>query len=390
MKIVDVRTARVQVPGRFLHLVLVETADGTVGLGESGLQRRPDAVDGIISHLRKWLVGQDARRIEYLWQRMFRGGFYPGADATLAAISAIDIALWDIRGKSLGVPVYELLGGRVRDRVECFYPPFNAPGVEAPELQAEVTNGSSDAAVELSRRMRGAGHRFVRFGPMAGPVFDSHVAAHRIVAQVAAVRADDAETKIMLDLHGRFSLPEARRLLKRLEPYDLYCVEDPIRSESLSAYRALRDGSAAVAVAAGEQWYGKWRFSEFLTEGVLDFLRPDVCLAGGITETRKIAALAEAHLVPLLLHNPMGPVCTAASIHLALALDIVGPQEVGFKLSSMPSDIFSIDLVEDGAHIPFPTAPGLGVELKEENLPSDAESTEPPHFARPDGSFTNY
>ncbi len=395
MQISDIRTAHVDIPGRFIHLVFVETSAGLVGIGESGLQRRPHAVDGAVRHLSKWLIGQNPDNIEHLWQRMFRGGFYPARDASLAAISAIDIALWDLRAKSLGVPLYQILGGATRSSVECFYRPTDAPGITLPnatEISAELARGSAEAASAAALALQNAGHRFIRLAPYIDDVFDASHAARRLVAQVRAIRDVAPDIEIMLDLHGRFSLPEARRLLTRLAPFDLFCVEDPLRSESVSAYNALAPAAPGVPLAVGEQWQGKWDYKPYIFSPIADFLRPDVCLTGGITEVRKIAAASEMAGKQLLLHNPLGPICSAASLQLCFALDNAGPQEINFRFTHMPRDLFDIEFKEDGPFFSsLPTRPGIGVSVDESRLGAHwGESTEPPHPVRRDGSFTNY
>lgn len=391
MKIADIRTHMVQIPGRMFHLVVVETDDGTVGLGESGLQRRPLGVNGTITHLSDWLIGQDVMRIEHLWQRMWRSGYYPASGSEASAVSAIDIALWDIRAKRFEVPLYQLLGGRVRDFVECFYEPGRAPGAKlSPEQASDVHGGPPEAAAAAARALKEAGHRFCRFGPGIASPFDARKSADRFVEQVAAARGAVPEIEIMLDLHTRFDPAQARRLLARLEPYDLFCVEDPLRSESVDAYAALRK-AVNVPLALGEQWHGKWRFAEALRARILDFARPDVCLVGGITELRKVAAMCEAEMVPLLLHNPFGPVCTAVSVHLCMSLENAGPQEIGFPLSEMPEDLFEISLTATGPAMTVSETPGHGVVLREENVKNYAGvATEPPYLVRGDGSYTNY
>lgn len=391
MKVADIRTHLVQIPGRLFHLVIVETEDGTIGLGESGLQRRPLAVNGAIAHLADWLIGQDAMRIEHLWQRMWRSGYYPASGSEASAVSAIDIALWDIRAKTFGVPLYQLLGGRVRDFVECFYEPGRAPGVQLSSEQANAVHGGPpEAAAAAAQALASAGHRFCRIGPGNPSPFDARTSADRFVEQVAAVRKAVPEIEIMLDLHTRFDPAQAKRLLLRLEPYDLFCVEDPLRSESVRAYEALRHATR-VPLALGEQWYGKWRFAEALNAGILDFARPDVCLVGGVTEVRKVAAMCEAEMVPLLLHNPLGPVCTAVSVNLCMSLENAGPQEVGFPFSEMPQDLFDISLTVDGSSMDVSDTPGHGVVLREENAKNyPGVPTEPPYLVRIDGSYTNY
>jgi len=396
MKITDIKTVVVQNPGRTFVNVLVDTDEGLTGLGEAGLQRRWKAIEGGVEHLKKWLIGQDPTRIEYLWQRMFRGGFYPGDRLIGSAISGIDIALWDLRGQTLGVPVYELLGGRSRDRVECFLQPGYLPDKKEPAkddlLKSAAVEGDPDAAADLARRCLEAGHRYFRLGPNLGKeYFEPREAVRKLVAQLRAVRkavGDDLE--LMVDLHARLDPPDAVWFCKQVEPLGLFVVEDPIRSEHREGYRHIRR-QTSVPLAAGEQWANKWEFAQAIEEELVDFVRVDICIAGGITEAKKIAAMAEAHLIRTLFHNPLGPVCTAASLHLDVACSNAGPQEVLFPPAQALPDVYECDFELSGYELSLPNKPGIGVRMNLEAAKNHpGEMTEPPHYHRRDGGYTNY
>jgi len=396
VKITDVSTHVVQAPGRTLIHILVDTDSGLVGVGEAGLQRRWKAVAGAVEHMKAWLVGEDASRIEHLWQRMFRGGFYPGDRVVGSAIAGIDIALWDLKGQELGVPVYELLGGRCRDFVECFFQPgylvSDVGGADSDLLRSAAAAGDPEATADLARLCLRAGHRFFRLGPNSDrPYYDPRYALRRLIAQIRAVReavGDDLE--LMVDLHGRVEASDAIWFCREAEPIGLYVVEDPVRSEMVQAYRRIR-ARTSVPLAAGEQWANKWEFRQVIEEDLVDFVRVDVCIAGGITEAKKIAAAAETHGIRTLFHNPLGPVCTAASLHLDLACPNAGPQEVLFPPGETLPDVFQCGFRLDGTRLTLPETPGIGVVYDRgaaEKHPG--EMTEPPHFSRKDGSFTNY
>ncbi len=399
MKITNIECIPVQAPGRTLVPVLVHTDEGIVGVGEAGLQRRWKAIAGAIDHLRQWLIGEDPLRIEHLWQRMYRGGFYPGDRLIGSVIAGIDIALWDIKGKALGAPVYELLGGRCRDHVDCFLAPTyrtalaNTAADSKDCFRAMTTTGDSpQRMVELARECLADGHRFFRIGPDAeGNLFRSRAAVRKLVAELNAVRdAVGDQLELMVDIHGRLSPDEAIWFCKEVEPLGMFLVEDPIRSEHVHGYRRIRE-HVNVPLAAGEQWASKWEFRQAIEEELIDYARIDICIAGGITEAKKIAAMAEAHLIRILPHNPLGPVCTAASLHLDLACDNAGPQEVVFPPAVMLPDVFECDFKLKGTRLTIPTAPGIGVTFnREAALRHPADMTEPPHFVREDGSYTNY
>ncbi|MCZ2097264.1 MAG: mandelate racemase/muconate lactonizing enzyme family protein [Anaerolineae bacterium] len=395
MKITDVEALPVQAPGRTLVIILVSTDAGITGVGEAGLQRRPQAIVGLVEHLKRWLVGEDPYRIEYLWQRMFRGGFYPGDRLLGSAIAGINIALWDILGQSLNVPVYQLLGGRVRDHVDCFLNTAYLPDDSSADkdMSRLISAGTPEAAAHSAERALAAGQRYFRLAPPtgAGATFDARQAVRALLSQLRAVReAVGDKLELMVDLHTRLSPNEAAWFCAEAEPLNLYVVEDPIRSEHPVAYRWLRQ-QTRLPLAAGEQWANKWEFQRAIEERWIDYARVDVCIAGGISEACKIAAIAETHLVQMLFHNPLGPICTAASLHLDLALDNAGPQEVLFDPNTLLPDVFECAFTVHGTRLTVPDAPGIGVRVnREAALHYPAVYSEPPHLHRPDGSFTNY
>ena len=396
MKITDIQVHPVQAPGRTFVVVLVSTDDGIIGVGEAGLQRRWRGIEGVVEHLRCWLVGQDPFRIENLWQRMSRGGFYPADRLIGSAISGIDIALWDIKGQALGVPVYELLGGRCRDYVEVFSNPGNLDTSVQPEDEALyhklAQEADPDTTAEIARRQLKRGQKYFRIGPPAqGESFESRRSIRQLLAQLRAVRqvVGDA-VELMVDLHTRLTPDEAIWFCREAEPLTMFAVEDPIRSEHRQCYQQIRQRTG-VPLAAGEQWANKWEFREAIENEWIDYARVDLCIAGGLTEGKKIAAMAETHYVKMLFHNPLGPICTAASLHLNLACDNAGPQEVLFPPNDVLPDVFTCDFQMDGIRLTVPTGPGIGVKFDIEAARQyPAEMTEPPHFHRPDGSFTNY
>lgn len=407
MKIKNIECIPVQAPGRTLVVVIVETDQGITGVGEAGLQRRPKAIMGAVEHFRRWLIGEDPMRIEHLWQRMFRGGFYPADRLIGSAISGIDIALWDIKGQALGASIYELLGGRCRDYVQCFlspnYKPVDAAGKDPEDKSASpdannclnaMAAGKDEiaATVELAKQCLAHGHKFFRLGPASiDDQFEPRKAMVQLAAQLEAVRsAIGNQMELMVDLHARFNPADAIWFCREVEPLNLFVIEDPIRSEHADGYRHIRK-HVHVPLAAGEQWANKWEFRLAIEEELIDYARIDICIAGGLTEAKKIAAMAETHLIRILPHNPLGPICTAASLHLDLACSNAGPQEVVFPPATMLPDVFECAFALKGTRLTIPTAPGLGVKFNREVAKKyPAEMTEPPHFRCDDGAYTNY
>jgi L-alanine-DL-glutamate epimerase-like enolase superfamily enzyme len=377
MKITAVESWPVWGGARNFLFVTVDTDEGIAGVGESGLSGRELAVMGAVQHLAPLLIGQDPSRIEHLWQVMARGGFFPALGPVAAALSAIDIALWDIRGKALGVPVYELLGGLVRERVVCY--PHNSEGGVEP-------------LVESARRTWEEGWKFVRWGlPAEGDVLEPRVAVRTAVRQFEALRAalgDDVE--LCLDVHTRLDPADSIALLRAVEPYRPYFMEDPVRAEDLTALRRVR-ARTAVPIAVGEQLHSKWQFRAVIEEELTDFARVDLCLAGGITEAKKIAAMAETHHIKLATHNPLGPVSTAACLHLNLACPNVGVQEQPRRPGTMLTDVVPVQVEWREGYLLPPARPGLGVEFDRAAARAHPfQMREPPHLRRADGSLTNW
>jgi len=396
MKITDIQVCPVQAPGRTLVPIVVETDEGLTGVGEAGLQRRWKAIIGAVEHMKKWLIGRDPMQTEHLWQEMFRGGFYPADRLIGSAISGIDIALWDIKGKALNAPVYELLGGRCRDHVEVFFQPGYLTSVIEHPIEKGVKEGDRVAAVqevvEAAKRYASEGFRYCRISPNAQEgVFHAQEAMSQSLERLRAVReAMGDQLELMVDLHTRLSPPEAIWFCRECEPLRMSVVEDPIRAEHVAGYRYIRQHTN-VPLAAGEQWANKWEFRLAIEEELIDYVRTDLCIAGGLTEGKKIAAMAETHYIKLLLHNPLGPVCTAASLHLDLACDNAGPQEVLWPPQSMLPDVFECGFTLEAGHLTVPTVSGIGVRFNKEAAKAHpAEMTEPPHLQREDGSYTNY
>jgi galactonate dehydratase len=381
MKITHVEAFAVFNGQRNNLFVTVDTDDGLSGVGEGGLSGRELAVMGAIEHFKPLLIGQDARRIEHIWQTLFRGGFFPANRVLSSAISAVDIALWDIQGKALGVPVYQLLGGLARDKVVCY--PHNQPPHDAADI---------DALVENCKRTTAEGWKFVRWGlPQQGEILEPRRSVRLALEQLAAVRSAVGEdVEICFDIHTRLDLPDSVRLCRESEALRPFFMEDALRSENPATYHRLRQ-QTAVPLAAGEQFANKWEFRELIEEELIDYARIDLCIVGGITEARKIAGWCETHHIKLATHNPLGPVSSAACLHLNLATSNVGVQEQPRRPGTTLTDVLPVQVEwQDGYLLP-PTRPGLGVEFdREAARRSPFRMTEPTHLRRLDGSFTNW
>ncbi len=379
MKITNIEPYPVWAGHRNFLFVVVDTDEGIYGIGEAGIAGRERAIMGAIEHFKPLLIGQDPMRTEHIWQVLFRGGFYPAQRILSAAISAIDIALWDIKGKALNVPVYDLLGGRVRDRVVC-YPHNVAHGSEVTPL------------VESCLQTKEEGWKFVRWGlPQEGEMLEPRRAVRLALRQFQAVRdAVGGEVEIVFDVHTRLDLPEAVWLCQEVEPFRPFFIEDPLRCENPDSFKTLRPRTR-VPLAAGEQFSSKWEFRPLIEEEWIDYARVDLCIVGGLTEAKKIAGWCETHYIRLAVHNPLGPVAAAACLHLNLTVPNFGVQEQPRRPGTLLTDVFPVQLEwKDGYLLP-PTRPGLGIEFDREAAKEHPfRMWEPPHLHRMDGSFTNW
>jgi galactonate dehydratase len=371
LKITAIKPYPVWVGIRNQMLVKVETDQGVSGWGESGLSGREKAVAGAIEHYREFLIGQNPMQIGRIWQETYRSQYFEGGRVLQAAISAIDIALHDIKGKVLGVPVYELLGGKQRDRV----PTFASTGDEA----------EGDVAIERARELAAQGWQAIRFFPVG-----QKSPTARMLNRAREALGDDLVLGI--DYHHRLSVAEAASFCAKLARGTLDFLEEPIRDETPEAYESLRT-LTDVPFAIGEEFASKWQFLPYIERGIHQFNRIDVCNVGGLTEAMKVAGWSEAHYVDLMPHNPLGPICTAATVHLAAAipnfawLETRVPEAKGFD----SAEYFPVQPRLDGADYPVGDLPGLGVEVNEEAIRAQSlRFWEAPHLRRRDGSVTNW
>jgi len=386
MKISDIKPYPVWVGHRNQMLVKVETDEGLYGWGEAGLSGRELAVTGAVKHYREFLIGQDPMAIGRIWQEMYRSQYFEGGRALTAAMSAIDIALYDLVGKALDVPVYQLLGGKQRDYIPCFATTRAAMG---PELIDEITLLLSE------------GWSVVRTGmgwPDKGDdgrLFEPRESIGLTATWLTKVREEVGSDLVLgIDYHHRLSVAEAASFCQKMPSGTLDFLEEPIRDETPEAYEALRT-LTDVPFAIGEEFSSKWAFLPYIERGITQFARIDVCNVGGLTEAMKVAGWAEAHYIDLMPHNPLGPVCTAATVHLGAAaanfawLEIRrSPTE---RMGRYDAEVFPVQAETEGSRIRVPSAPGLGVEVNEEYVAKEAfKFWEAPRLHRRDGSVTNW
>lgn len=392
MKITNIKPYPVWVGVRNQLVVKVETDEGIYGLGEAGLSGRELAVVGALQHFREFLIGQDPMQRGRIWQELYRSQYFEGGRVLLAAQSAIDIALHDIAGKALGVPVYQLLGGKQREVIPCF---------------ATASAGSGEQMLESIRLLMEHGWRVIRTMPLlpqppeALNVFEPRESIPYTARWLLNARERfGGELTLGIDYHHRLSIAETASFCQRMPKGTLDFIEEPIRDETPEAYEALRK-LTDVPFAVGEEFSSKWQFLPYLERHLTDFARIDICNVGGFTEAMKVAGWAEAHYIDLMPHNPLGPVCTAATIHLAAAIPNFAWLEVrvteaenlyhGASGADDAEVLFTAQprLINNG--FPVPETPGLGIELNEEVAQGQTwKFWEAPHWRRSDGSVTNW
>ena len=387
MKITDIKTFSVMVGIRNQLIIKVETDEGIYGWGEAGLSGREQAVIGAINHFREWLIGRDPMQIEALWQELYRSQYYEGGRVLTAAMAALDIAFYDIVGKALDVPVYQLLGGKQRDWIPCFATTMAKTEQELIE-QVKLLVDRGWPAVRTSFHPG-------RHSDEADHIFEPRESIGQTANWLTKVREEFGPDLVLgIDYHHRLSVAEAASFCQRMPPGTLDFLEEPIRAETPSAYEMLRS-MTDIPFAIGEEFSSKWQFLPYLESDLTQFARIDVCNVGGLTEAKKIAGIAEAHYIDLMPHNPLGPICTAATVHLAAAVPNFAWQEVRSspteELGFSDPDWFPVQPEQDEYRLIVPDTPGLGVEFNEERAASSpSELWEAPHLKRRDGSVTNW
>jgi galactonate dehydratase len=384
MKITDIKSYPTWVGHRNQLIVKVETDEGIYGWGESGLSGREKAVVGAIEHYREWLIGKNAFDIGAIWQEMYRSQYFEGGRVLQAAISALDIALHDIKGKALGVPVYELLGGKQRNHIPTF---------------ASTSAGPGEEMIEQARQLRERGWDVIRFFPAGADENGIHEPRQSIADTakwLVRAREELGDRAVLgIDYHHRLSIAETASFCQKMPSGTLDFLEEPIRDETPEAYEALRR-LTDVPFAIGEEFASKWQFLPYIERDIHQFNRIDVCNVGGLTESMKVAGWSEAHYVDMMPHNPLGPICTAATIHFSAAVANFAWLETRASpaenyMGAGESPLFPVQPRLNGAVYDVPDTPGLGVEVDEAEVAKQSfRFWEAPHWKRKDGSVTNW
>ena len=382
MKIISLELFKV--PPRWLFLK-VSTDEGIVGWGEPIVEGRAETVRTAVEELSDYLIGTDPFRIEDHFQVLYRGGFYRGGPVLTSALSGIEQALWDIKGRALDVPVYELLGGAAREKMRV----YNWIGGDRPV----------DAA-DSAKAQRAAGFTAVKMNATEElDYLDSPAKIDAAVTRLAAVReAGGPELGIGIDFHGRVHKSMVKTLARELEPYRPMFIEEPVLPGNEEALREVARHTT-TPIALGERLYTRWDFKRVLVDGYVDIVQPDLSHAGGILETRKIAAMAEAFDVAVAPHCPLGPIALAASLQLDACTPnaIIQEQSLGIHYNR-ESDLLDYLVDEDvfaykDGYVAIPVGPGLGIEIDEEKVREAARighDWRNPVWRNADGAFAEW
>ena len=372
MKITKLETFHIRPRWLFLK---IHTDAGIVGWGEPVLEGRARTVETAVHELGRILIGEDPTRIEHLWQRCSRGGFYRGGPIMTSALSGIEQALWDIKGKAAGLPVHEMLGGRVRDRIRL-YGWLNIAGTG--DYVSEVAKAVGDRDFTA--------YKFVPVPacePIETPRFIDEVV--ETVANLRKTLGNDID--MALDFHGRCTPAVAKQLCRALEPFRPMFIEEPVLPTNPRAMRDIKE-STTIPIAAGERLFTRWDFSDLLHSQSVSIIQPDLSHVGGIFEARKIAAMAEIHDIVIAPHCPLGPVALAS----CLQLDACTPNFLCQEHLTLGEGILKEPIQVEQGYALIPDKPGLGVEVDEEKLEKLVFDGlwNTPEFTRKDGSVTEW
>ena len=383
MKITKILTFRVLPRWMF---VKIETDEGICGWGEPVVEGHAKTVEAAVHEIEDYILGVDPRNINDIWQMLYRTRFYRGGPVMMSAIAGIDQALWDIKGKALGVNVTELLGGKVRDKIKAY---------------SWVGGDRPSDVVEGINKLREIGFDTFKLNGCEDLGFiDTHKKIRHSISIASDIRKEFGdEIEFGLDFHGRVTAPMAKIMMKELEPYHPLFIEEPVLAENYEYYRILADNSDLI-IAAGERMYSRYDFKRVLEARGVSILQPDLSHAGGITECLKIAALCEAYDVALAPHCPLGPVALAS----CLAVDMVSynaslqEQSMGIHYNQGAELLTYVNNPEDfsmsDGYLHALTKTGLGVDVNEERIRKAAESNNVnwhnPVWRHPDGSVAEW
>lgn len=355
MKVTDVRTFTVDCYRTNWVFVKVYTDEELSGVGEATLEYKEKALIGAVEHIREYLIGKNPLNIADHWFHIYRDAYWRGGAVLMSALSAVETALWDILGKHLGVPMWQLLGGKVNREVPLYVNGWFA-GAKTPAEFAEKAKAAAARGVS-GMKWDPFGKAFLR---LSGKELNAAIEC------VGAVReAVGPDVELLIEGHGRFDIPTAVTIAKELEPFRPMWFEEPVPPDNLDALKAVKDRSP-VPIAAGERLYTRFDYRPLFDKMAADYIQPDISHAGGIAELQKIAAEAESRYIPFAPHNPSGPVANAATLQLAAVCPNFCILESMYSDVTWRAEVCDESLVFENGRLQIPDKPGLGIEINEE------------------------
>lgn len=355
MKITDIKTFTVDCFRTNWVFVKVYTDDGVTGVGEATLEYKEKALWGAVEHIREALIGKNPLDIEKHFHDVYRDAYWRGGAVLMSGLSAVEMALWDILGKHLNVPVYQLLGGKINEKVRIYANGWFSGAKEPEEFAAKAKTAMERGITALKWDPFGKSYLNI-----------SNDALDKAVRCVAAVReAVGNRVDLLIEGHGRFNVPTGIKIARELEQFKPMFFEEPVPPDNLDALKAVRDKSP-VAISAGERLYTLKSYRELFEKHAADYIQPDVSHAGGIMELKKIAAVAESYYIPFAPHNPSGPVANAATLQLAACCPNFEILEIMYSDVDYRKDVTNEKLEYSDGYITIPDKPGLGIEINEE------------------------
>lgn len=354
MRIIDIKTFPVDCFRTNWVFVKVYTDEGITGVGEATLEYKEKALIGAVEHIKESLVGQNPLNIEKIWHDTYRDAYWRGGAVLMSALSAVEMALWDILGKALNVPIYQFLGGKVNDKVRIYVNGWFA-GAKEPKEFAEK------AKIAVER-----GVTAMKWDPFGKNYMEiSNAELDKALQCVAAVReAVGDQIDLLIEGHGRFNVPTGIKIAKELEQFKPMFFEEPVPPDNLDALKEVKTKSP-VAIAAGERLYTRWDYREMFDKMAADYIQPDISHAGGIMELKKISAEAECRYIPFAPHNPSGPVANAATLQLAASCPNFCILEIMYSDVEWRKDVTTENLHYQDGCITISDKPGLGLEINE-------------------------
>jgi galactonate dehydratase len=362
--------------------VRVESDDGAVGWGEASLEGHAEAVDGAFAAFQDKFVGADPFAIEDIWQIGYRSGFYRGGPVLMSALAGLEQALWDLKGRALNLPAWQMLGGKVREKIRAYaWIGGDRPSEIASAAEARREQGFSAVKMNATPELDWIG---------TPKLFDD------VISRVKAAQSEGMD--VGLDFHGRVHRPLAKQLAKVLEPLGLLFIEEPLLSENHEGLVQIAN-LVSTPIAVGERLYSRWDFKPFFESGAVDIIQPDLSHAGGILEVRKIAAMAEAYDIAVAPHCPLGPLALAACLQIAGCSPNVAIQEMSLGIHyNVGADLFTYckdktQLAPQDGYLTIPNGPGLGVDIDEDAVREsnkDRHRWRNPVWRLPDGSFAEW